>query len=251
MLDQTSQTAGGTKAARALPSIAFGIERLGLIAMRTPITSLVILLVLCVARILRPRAHQDRQLAEPAVPLEHQGIPPVRGGHQALPGDRIRRAGRGRGQVAACARVAGEDPRSCHRHSACRRNARNHLAFFRPPGARAGQASGGAVPGKAARGGGLRQIHRDGQNQRDPARQAAVRRRHARADRAGARSGSRLQQAARAGGRRDPQTALRHGAGHRPDRPVVRRADHAARDPQRGGARRHHLQRRRRAGRAA
>jgi uncharacterized protein len=49
MLDQTSQTAGGAKAARALPSIAFGIERLGLYAMRTPITSLVILLILCVA----------------------------------------------------------------------------------------------------------------------------------------------------------------------------------------------------------
>jgi predicted RND superfamily exporter protein len=48
MLDQTSQTAGGTKAARALPSIAFGVERLGLIAMRTPILSVVILLLACV-----------------------------------------------------------------------------------------------------------------------------------------------------------------------------------------------------------
>jgi predicted RND superfamily exporter protein len=48
MLDQTSQTPGGTKAARALPSIAFGIERLGLIAMRTPISSVVVLLLLCV-----------------------------------------------------------------------------------------------------------------------------------------------------------------------------------------------------------
>jgi predicted RND superfamily exporter protein len=48
MLDQTSQTAGGTTAARALPSIAFGIERLGLVAMRTPIASLVVLLILCV-----------------------------------------------------------------------------------------------------------------------------------------------------------------------------------------------------------
>ncbi len=48
MLDQTSQKAGGTQAARTLPSIAFGIERLGLVAMRTPITSVVILLLLCV-----------------------------------------------------------------------------------------------------------------------------------------------------------------------------------------------------------
>jgi predicted RND superfamily exporter protein len=48
MLEQTSHKAGGTRPARALPSIAFGVERLGLIAMRTPITSLVILLLLCV-----------------------------------------------------------------------------------------------------------------------------------------------------------------------------------------------------------
>jgi predicted RND superfamily exporter protein len=48
MLDQTSQTVGGKKPARALPSIAFGIERLGLFAMRTPITSLIVLAILCV-----------------------------------------------------------------------------------------------------------------------------------------------------------------------------------------------------------
>jgi uncharacterized protein len=48
MLDQTSQKAGSTQAARTLPSIAFGIERLGLVAMRAPITSVVILLLLCV-----------------------------------------------------------------------------------------------------------------------------------------------------------------------------------------------------------
>jgi predicted RND superfamily exporter protein len=49
MLDQTSHMTGGKKAARALPSIAFGIERLGLVAMRAPITSVIILAVLCVA----------------------------------------------------------------------------------------------------------------------------------------------------------------------------------------------------------
>ena len=49
MLDQASDKVGGTKAARALPSIAFGVERLGLVAMRTPITSVVILAILCVA----------------------------------------------------------------------------------------------------------------------------------------------------------------------------------------------------------
>lgn len=49
MLDQTPHIAGGTKAARALPSIAFGIERLGLVAMRAPVTSLIVLAILCVA----------------------------------------------------------------------------------------------------------------------------------------------------------------------------------------------------------
>ena len=48
MLDQTSQKAGGADAPHAPPSIAFGVERLGLIAMRTPILSVVILAILCI-----------------------------------------------------------------------------------------------------------------------------------------------------------------------------------------------------------
>ena len=48
MLDQTSQKAGGADAPHAPPSIAFGVERLGLVAMRTPILSVVILAILCI-----------------------------------------------------------------------------------------------------------------------------------------------------------------------------------------------------------
>lgn len=48
MLDQTSQKAGGADAPHAPPSIAFGVERLGLVAMRTPILSIVILAILCI-----------------------------------------------------------------------------------------------------------------------------------------------------------------------------------------------------------
>jgi predicted RND superfamily exporter protein len=48
MLDQTSHKAGGTDAPHAPASIAFGVERLGLVAMRTPIMSVVILAILCI-----------------------------------------------------------------------------------------------------------------------------------------------------------------------------------------------------------
>lgn len=58
----------------------------------------------------RHRSHQDRRSAEPAVPLQFQGLQAIRGRDQALPGDRIRRAGRGRRQDAAGARQPREDP---------------------------------------------------------------------------------------------------------------------------------------------
>ncbi|ETR74813.1 RND transporter [Afipia sp. P52-10] len=48
MLDQTTDTADAKTASRKPPSIAFGAERLGLIAMRTPILSVLVLLLLCV-----------------------------------------------------------------------------------------------------------------------------------------------------------------------------------------------------------
>ena len=48
MLDQTSKTTGDASQPRAPLSIAFGAERLGLFAMRTPILSMVVLALLCV-----------------------------------------------------------------------------------------------------------------------------------------------------------------------------------------------------------
>ena len=48
MHDLTTGKAGAQSALREKPSIAFGAERLGLIAMRTPILSVVILAILCV-----------------------------------------------------------------------------------------------------------------------------------------------------------------------------------------------------------
>ena len=72
---------------RPTASIAFGLERLGLIAMQAPILSCIVLVGADRRRDLRHRAHQDRRFAEPAVPLQFQGIPAIRGGDQALPGD--------------------------------------------------------------------------------------------------------------------------------------------------------------------
>ena len=139
-------------------------------------------------RDLRHRAHQDRRLAEPVVPFQFQGLQAIRGGDQALPGDRIRRAGRGRRQDAAGARKSREDPRHGHRPATGRRRARPGLAVFGAPGAGARQAAGGAVPARTAGRRGLRQIRRDREGERDHSRQAVVRGRHAGADRAVART---------------------------------------------------------------
>ena len=167
-------------------------------------------------RDLRYRPHQDRQFPQPAVPVQFQGIPAIRGGNQALSGGRIRRAGRGRGQDAAQARKSREVARSRHRSATGRGHARPDFAVLGAPGAGARQAAGGAVPlGTAARRR-LRQVHRDRQNQRDHPRQAVVRGRHAGADRAVARTRRRRQQQARQGDRRDSQ-----GDGRRSHRAAV------------------------------
>ncbi len=194
-------------------------------------------------RAVRHRPHQDRRFAQPVVPLQFQGIPAVRGRNQALPGGRIRRAGGGRGQDAAHARQPRKAARSRHRPATRRRHARPDLAVLGAPGAGARQAAGGAVPvGTAARRR-LRQVHRDRQIQRDHPRQAVVRRRHAGADRAVARTGGGRQQQARQDHRRDPQVDGRGPQGQRAQRRTVGRSRDAARNPQRGQARRADLQR--------
>ena len=202
-----------------------------------------------VARDFRHRAHQDRRLAEPAVPLQFQGLQAIRGGDQALPGDRIRRAGRGRGQDAAGARQSRKDPRHGHRPATGRWRARPGLAVLGAPGAGARQAAGGAVPVRTAGRGRLRQIRRDREGERDHSRQAVVRGRHAGADRAVARTRDRRQQQADQGGRRYPQDHGRRSLRQRAQRAAVRRARDAARNPQRGQARRADLQHPRHPGR--
>ena len=97
---QPAEAPGGAAAPppRKLHDLAYGLERLGLIPLRAPVVSAIILALLCVIRRVRHRADQGRRFAEPAVSLRHQGVPPIRRGDQALPLQRIRRAGGGRRQ---------------------------------------------------------------------------------------------------------------------------------------------------------
>ena len=102
MLEKNSDSEADAKIWQKPPaSIAFGLERMGLIAVRAPILSCIILVAMMIGAAVRHRAHQGRQFAQPAVPLRHAGVPAIRGGDQALPVERVRRAGRGRGQDAA------------------------------------------------------------------------------------------------------------------------------------------------------
>ena len=126
-------------------SIALGFERFGLIAMRDadPLVDRAGHLLRC--RGVRPRAHQGRRSAQPAVPLRHARIPAIRGGDADVSLERVRRAGRGRGQDAAGARGAREGARSRHRPAADRRHARPDLAVLGAPAAGGRQDSGAAV----------------------------------------------------------------------------------------------------------
>ena len=200
-------------------------------------------------RRVRHRSHQDRRFAEPAVPFQFQGLQAVRGGDETLPGDRVRRAGRGRGQDAAGAREPRKAPRHGHRPAAGRGRARPGIAVLGAAGAGARQTAGGAVPVRTAGRCGLRQVRRDRQDQRDHPRQAVVGRRHAGAGRAVAGAGRWSPATSSHGDRRHPQDHGRRSLRQRTQRPAVRRAGHAARNPQRGRARRPDLQHPRHSGR--
>ena len=65
---------------RKLHNLAYGIERIGLIPLRAPIVSAHHSGASCDRRRPRRRAAQGRRFAEPAFPLRHSGVSPVRGG---------------------------------------------------------------------------------------------------------------------------------------------------------------------------
>ena len=86
---------------RATASIAFGLERIGLIAVQAPILSCMVLVALIIGAVFGiQRIKIDDSLSQ-LFRSNSQGIPAIRSGDQALPGDRIRRARRGRRQDAA------------------------------------------------------------------------------------------------------------------------------------------------------
>ena len=197
-------------------SIAFGVERLGLIAMRAPILSCIILVAMVIGAVFGiERIKIDDSLSQ----LFRSNTKEFRQYEEVtkrFPVDRIRRAGGGRGQDAARARQSRKAARPGHRPATGRRHARPDLAVLGAPGAGAGQAAGGAVSRRPAGGRRLRQVHRDRQDQRDHPRQAVVGRRHAGADRAVARAGDRRQQRAENDDRRNPQDHGRRSRRHRP-----------------------------------
>ena len=159
---------------RRLHALAYGIERIGLIPLRFPIPSLLDPGRAGDRRGVRRRAHQGRQFAQPAVPLRHARVPAVRGRDAALPVERVRRAGRGRGQDAAGARLAREAARSRHRPAADRRHARHHLAVLGAQAAGSRPDSRAALSRRRCRKARLRPADRAGEVERDHPRQAPV-----------------------------------------------------------------------------
>ena len=163
MHDKSSHDADITKLGKGPVSIAFGLERIGLIAVQAPIVSCLILLALVIGAIFGiQRIKVDDSLSQlfRSDSTEYQA---VRGGDEALPVQRVRRAGGGRGQDPAGARQPRKAARPRHRPAAGRRHARPDLAVLGAAAAGARQAAGGAVSQRTARGRGLRQVHPDGE----------------------------------------------------------------------------------------
>ena len=182
---------------RPTASIAFGLERIGLIAVQAPILSCIILVALIIGAMFGiERIKIDDSLSQlfRSNSKEYQQYEAETKRFPATEFDVLVVV---EGKTLLDARQSREAARSRHRSATRRRHARPDFAVLGAPGAGARQAAGGAVPvGTAARRR-LRQVHRDRQSQRDHPRQAVVRGRHAGADRAVARARRRRQQQAR------------------------------------------------------
>ena len=186
-------------------SIAFGLERIGLIAMRAPILSCIILLAMVIGAVFGiERIKIDDSLSQlfRSNSKEYRQYEEVT---KRFPSTEFDVLVVVEGKTLLRARQPRKDARPGHRPATCRRHARPDLAVLGASGAGAGQAARGAVSRRTAARRRLRQIHRDRQNQRDHPRQAAVGRRHAGADRAVAGAVDRRQQRAEKDGRRNPQ----------------------------------------------
>ena len=137
----------------------------------------------------RHRTPQGRRFAQPAVPLGHAGVQAVRGSDAALPVERIRRAGRGRGQDAAGARIRWKSCATSSPTCNWSTGTRGIISLFsarQPP--ENGQLPAPLFPETLPRARPTTSSIERVQVERDHPRQASVRGRRTGADRAGARS---------------------------------------------------------------
>ena len=192
--DSTPIVAADGTPPRKLHNLAYGIERIGLIPLRAPVLSAIILTLLCIAaafgvhrlkvddslsQLFRSETKEFRQYEEVTkrFPSTEFDVLVVIEGKNLMAREFDR-----------------EDPRSRHRPSTDRQRARADLAVLGASAAGGGQASRAGVSGGASD---RRHIRRAGAaraQQRNHPRQASVRGRHARADRARARSQDRQRQ---------------------------------------------------------
>ena len=209
---------------RPTASIAFGLERIGLIAVQAPILSCIVLVALIIAAIFgierikiddslsqlfRSNSKEYRQYEAETkrFPATEFDVLVVVEGKTLLSRDNLEKL---RDLVTDLQLVEGT---------------RGLISLFSARQAPApGKLPAALFPLRPAARRRLRQVHRDRQNQRDHPRQVVVGRRHAGADRAVARTRCCRQQQAQQDDRRNSQADGRRSRGQRPQRGIVRRS---------------------------
>ena len=248
MLERNAVEADAQMLEKPPVSIAFGLERMGLIAMREPILSCIILFAMVIgavfgiyrikiddslSQLFRSNSKEYRQYEEVTkrFPSTEFDVLVVVEGKTLLRRDNLEKI---RDLVTDLQLVEGT---------------RGLISLFSARQAPApGKLPAALFPAELPEGADYDKFIENRQNQRDHPRQAAVRRRHAGADRALAGAVDRRQQRAEKDDRRNPQDHGHRSRRYRAQQGIVGRAGDAARDPQRGRARRPDLQRRRHPG---
>ena len=241
MLDKNSESHVHVEAIeepRPGTSIAFGLEKMGLIAIKAPVVSVIILLALMVGAVFGiERIKIDDSLSQlfrsnskdfkqyeavtKRFPSTEFDVLVVVEGKTLLSRSNLEKV---RDMVTDLQLVEG---------------VRGLVSLFSARQApEPGKLPAALFPSELPQGADLRQVHRDRQNQRDHPRQAVVGRRHAGVDRVVAGTRDRFQQQAGDGGRRTAQDHGDRSLRQRAQRATLRRSRDAARDPQRGQARR-------------
>ena len=108
-------------------SFAFGLERAGFVGLAWPRLTVVLVILVSILAGVGPDAPQGRRFALGAVPHRHRGVPPLRGDRSPISVQRVRRAGRGRGQGPPEEGAARGLPPRHHRPAAGRRRGRHRV----------------------------------------------------------------------------------------------------------------------------